>query len=139
MKLCGIVGWVGVVLVSMRLTTVNAAEVCIEPDPLLPAATLVLKRAERVDDAFHAEFELDNRSIDVVELPGRRANGKFYVDYPDARIEFRDINGIWTQLLDHAAGTFLSSPSTLKAEKGSKVSLTNNRAFLRKPTRAERR
>jgi hypothetical protein len=103
----------------------SAADTCMEPDPVIPTATLTLKRAERTDrGVFVGHFEVRNYTLEMISIPGRKSDGQFRVDYPDAGIEFKDLNGVWRQLLGHAPGTFFSAAGALKIVKNSSALVT---------------
>jgi hypothetical protein len=102
---------------------VFAADICIEPDKLAPQVRLVLKRADKEGATFVGEFELQNNDFSPkIVLPGRRVGGVFYVDYPEASIEFLDLNRVWTRLQNHLPGTFLASPDALSIAIHSRAS-----------------
>jgi hypothetical protein len=125
MSRISLIGVIAIFLTGWWCTTIAADDVCLEPDALLPDVKLTLKHASKnADGLFIGEFELENHTIaSGISVSGRRVNGGFHVEYPDARIEFRDFNGVWSLLGDHPPGTYFSSPDTLLVAVHSRVSL----------------
>lgn len=63
---------------------------------------------------FVGEFEFHNATTNTTfRLNGRRQNGRFAYEYPDAFVEFKDLNGQWRSLLGNP-GIFLTGPDTLE-------------------------
>lgn len=103
--------------------TGRAADGCEEPDPLLPDVTVVLKRATKAPNGMYVgEFEIENQRISPeISISGRKTRHAFYVEFPDAYIEFKDLNGTWVTLANHLPGTYTTSPDVLRIAVHSKA------------------
>jgi len=108
----------GVILISVAswCAAASASDSCVEEDALVPNTTLTLTSAvKNHDGAFVGDFRLQNlRIARGIVIPARKASESFYIDYPDATVQFRDLNGTWTTLANHLPGTFGPSPDALK-------------------------
>jgi hypothetical protein len=110
-------------LLALHYSSANASAICLPPDKLAPNVTLVLQSAfEKGDGFFEGTFELENRDIKPqIQIPGDRDVNDFFVYFPDAAVEFRDLNGSWVRLITAAPGTYLASSHKLEIKKNSKA------------------
>jgi hypothetical protein len=108
---------------ALHYSYANTSAICLPPDKLAPNVTLVLQSAfEKSDGFFEGTFELENKNIrPQIQISGDRIANDFFVYFPDAAVEFRDLNGSWVRLITDAPSTYLSSPHKLEVKKNSMV------------------
>ena len=110
-------------LIQMLISTAFAFDTCEDQDMLAPRATLVLKNTSVDKNGnFSGLFEFHNFDLaPTVTILGARNGGFFVVSRPQARIEFRDLNGRWTLLSIMPLEEFLDTSSRLSIASRSKM------------------
>ena len=92
---------------------------CYEPDVLAPDVSLSLIRAYQRNGNHVGSFALINHASRLpIELYGRHRGNKYYLEYPDVAVEFKDLNGLWSVFRIHSPGTYSRQNEHLAIQTG---------------------
>jgi len=116
---------IGICLMSASASASSSdADTCEEQDMLAPSATLALRSTLEASGNYVGLFEFHNIDVaSLVEISGDRSANVFSVHRPQARIQFKDLNGSWTTLMYGPIEEYSPPTSSLRIPSKTKVTL----------------